>query len=50
MFFRIKELQYHAKPERSDPLFAKRLQEVLAGQFGGISVPLQYLFQGWSVR
>ncbi|WP_075981242.1 manganese catalase [Bacillus massilinigeriensis] len=50
MFYHIKELQYHAKPERPDPLFAKQLQEVLGGQFGEISVALQYLFQGWSVR
>ncbi|MCY8069396.1 manganese catalase family protein, partial [Bacillus haynesii] len=50
MFFHIKELQYHAKPEKPDPLFAKKLQEILGGQFGEISVALQYLFQGWSVR
>lgn len=50
MFYHIKELQYIAKPDRPDPLFAKQLQEVLGGQFGEISVALQYLFQGWSVR
>lgn len=50
MFFHVKELQYHAKPERPDPLFAKQLQEVLGGQFGEISVALQYLFQGWNTR
>lgn len=50
LFYHIKELQYHAKPERPDPLFAKQLQEILGGQFGEISVALQYLFQGWSVR
>jgi Mn-containing catalase len=50
VFFHIKELQYHAKPERPDALFAKQLQEVLGGQFGEISVALQYLFQGWNVR
>ena len=50
MFYHIKELQYQAKPERPDPLFAKQMQEVLGGQFGEISVALQYLFQGWSVR
>jgi Mn-containing catalase len=50
MFYHVKELQYRAKPERPDPLFAKQLQEVLGGQFGEISVALQYLFQGWSVR
>jgi Mn-containing catalase len=50
MFYHVKELQYQAKPDRPDPLFAKQLQEVLGGQFGEISVALQYLFQGWSVR
>lgn len=50
LFFHKKELQYHAKPDRPDPLFAKQLQEALGGQFGEISVALQYLFQGWSVR
>ncbi|WP_090740783.1 manganese catalase family protein [Mesobacillus persicus] len=50
MFYHVKELQYHAKPERPDPIFAKQLQEILGGQFGEISVALQYLFQGWAVR
>jgi Mn-containing catalase len=50
MFYHIKELQYRAKPDRPDPLFAKQLQEILGGQFGEISVALQYLFQGWNVR
>ncbi|QOY37739.1 manganese catalase family protein [Anaerobacillus isosaccharinicus] len=50
MFYHVKELQYHAKPERPDPIYAKKLQEVLGGQFGEISVALQYLFQGWSFR
>ncbi|MFI2857525.1 manganese catalase family protein [Paenibacillus sp. JSM ZJ436] len=50
MFFHIKELQYHAKPDCPDPVFARRLQEVLGGQFGEITVAMQYLFQGWNVR
>ncbi|WP_208588873.1 manganese catalase family protein [Gracilibacillus suaedae] len=50
MFYHVKELQYPAKPDRPDPLFAKQLQEVLGGQFGEISVTMQYLFQGWNVR
>lgn len=50
VFYHVKALQYHAKPERPDPLFAKQLQEVLGGQFGEITVALQYLFQGWNVR
>ncbi|HEY8565578.1 MAG TPA: manganese catalase family protein [Beijerinckiaceae bacterium] len=50
MFFHRKELQYHAKPERPDPIFAKHLQEPLGGQWGEISVMMTYLFQGWSCR
>ncbi|WP_018922091.1 manganese catalase family protein [Salsuginibacillus kocurii] len=50
MFYHVKELQYHAKPECPDPVFAKKLQEILGGQFGEISVALQYLFQGWNTR
>lgn len=50
MFYHIKELQYNAKPARPDPVYAKKLQEILGGQFGEISVMMQYLFQGWNCR
>jgi len=50
MFFHVKELQYKAKPAKPDPLFAVKVQEVLGGQFGEISVMMQYLFQGWNCR
>ncbi len=50
MFFHVKELQYNAKPDRPDPVYAKKLQEVLGGQFGEITVMMQYLFQGWNCR
>jgi len=50
MFFHVKELQYRAKPDRADPVYAKKLQEVLGGQYGEISVMIQYLFQGWNCR
>ncbi|UTR13269.1 manganese catalase family protein [Salipaludibacillus sp. LMS25] len=50
MFFHMKELQYEAKPSKPDPIFANQLQEILGGQFGEISVALQYLFQGWNSR
>jgi Mn-containing catalase len=50
MFFHDKRLQYHARPERPDPTYAKKLQEVLGGQWGEITVSLQYLFQGWNCR
>src|SRR5215207_4461783 len=50
MFFHDKRLQYNAKPDRPDPLYAKKLQEVLGGQWGEISVFMMYLFQGWNCR
>jgi len=50
MFFHVKETQYRCKPDRPDPVYAKKLQEVLGGQFGEISVMMQYLFQGWNCR
>ncbi|MFC4171619.1 manganese catalase family protein [Microvirga sp. GCM10011540] len=50
MFFRQRQLAYHAKPERPDPIFAKQLQEVLGGQWGEMSVMMTYLFQGWNCR
>lgn len=50
MFKHTKMLQHPAKPDRPDPLFAKKMQEILGGQFGEISVAMQYLFQGWNTR
>ncbi|WP_027963705.1 manganese catalase family protein [Halalkalibacillus halophilus] len=50
MFYHVKDLQYEAKPDRPDALFAKQLQEILGGQYGEISVAMQYLFQGFNVR
>ncbi|MCU0500114.1 MAG: manganese catalase family protein [Anaerolineae bacterium] len=50
MFFHVKELQFKAKPDRPNPIFANRLQEVLGGQFGEMTVMMQYLFQGFSCK
>jgi Mn-containing catalase len=50
MFQHRRQLQYQAKPDAPDPLFAKMLQEPLGGQWGEISVMMTYLFQGWSCR
>lgn len=50
MFFHDKRLQFKAKPDRPDPVYAKHLQEALGGQFGEISVMMQYLFQGWNCK
>jgi Mn-containing catalase len=50
MFFHDKRLQYNAKPDRPDPLYARKLQEILGGQFGEITVSMQYLFQAFNCR
>ena len=50
MFYHDKRLQYNAKPDAPDPIFAKKLQEVLGGQWGEMSVMMNYLFQGWNSR
>jgi Mn-containing catalase len=50
MFLRQRKLQYSAKPDKPDAIFAKMLQEPLGGQWGEISVMMTYLFQGWSCR
>jgi Mn-containing catalase len=43
-------LQFDVKPERPDALFAAKLQELVGGQFGEMTVMMQYLWQGWNCR
>ncbi len=50
MFFRTNQFQYNARPDAPDPVYARKLQEVLGGQWGEISVMMTYLFQGWNCR
>src|SRR3954464_8909600 len=50
MFRRMNRMQYNARPDRPDPLYAKKLQELIGGQWGEKSVMTQYLFQGWNCR
>src|SRR5690606_32844711 len=50
MFFRTNKFQYNARPDRPDPVYARKLQEALGGQWGEISVMMTYLFQGWNCR
>ncbi|HYH01008.1 MAG TPA: manganese catalase family protein [Terriglobales bacterium] len=50
MFFHDKRMQYNAKPSNPDPVYAKKLQEILGGQWGEITVSMQYLFQGYNCR
>ncbi|TDC50024.1 manganese catalase family protein [Jiangella ureilytica] len=50
MFFHRQELQHQAKPDRPDAIYARKLQEVLGGQYGEITVAMQYGFQSWNVH
>ncbi|WET77976.1 manganese catalase family protein [Amycolatopsis sp. QT-25] len=50
MFRHTKSLQFEAKPEKPDALYARKLQELIGGAFGEMSVTMQYLFQGWNCR
>jgi Mn-containing catalase len=50
VFRHTKLLQFEAKPERPDPLYARKLQELIGGAFGEMTVTMQYLFQGWNCR
>jgi len=48
MFFHRQELQHKASPDKPDPVYARKLQEVLGGQYGEITVAMQYGFQAWN--
>jgi Mn-containing catalase len=50
MFYHTQNMQYEAKPDGPDAAFARRLQEVLGGKWGEITVAMQYLFQGWNCK
>ncbi|PWR10754.1 catalase [Micromonospora acroterricola] len=50
MFRHDRHLQFKARPEKPDALFAMKLQEILGGQFGEMTVMMQYLWQGWTCR
>ncbi|WP_101524978.1 manganese catalase family protein [Nocardioides houyundeii] len=50
MYRHTKQLQNQVKPERPDALFAAKLQELVGGQFGEMTVMMQYLWQGWNCR
>ncbi|GAA4511885.1 manganese catalase family protein [Actinoallomurus oryzae] len=50
MFRHTDHLQFDAKPEKPDPVFAHKLQELIGGAYGEMTVTMQYLFQGWNCR
>ncbi|MFD8497457.1 manganese catalase family protein [Amycolatopsis sp. NPDC059657] len=50
MFRHTDHLQFQAKPEKPDPVYARKLQELIGGAYGEMTVTMQYLFQGWNCR
>src|SRR3954452_22525318 len=50
MFFHKQELQFTTKPDKPDAVYARRMQEVLGGQYGEITVAMQYSFQAWNIH
>ncbi|UNX55054.1 manganese catalase family protein [Georgenia sp. TF02-10] len=50
MFFHKQELQFASKPDKPDAVYARKLQEVLGGQYGEITVAMQYGFQSWNIH
>ena len=50
MFFHRQELQHKASPDKPDAVYARKLQEVLGGQYGEITVAMQYGFQSWNTH
>ncbi|MEU3289246.1 manganese catalase family protein [Streptomyces longwoodensis] len=50
MFTHTQRLQFEAKLEKPDPAYARKLEELVGGAYGEMSVMMQYLFQGWNCR
>ncbi len=50
MFFHKQELQFKSTPDKPDAVFARKMQELLGGQYGEISVAMQYGFQAWNMH
>jgi Mn-containing catalase len=50
VFYRARQLQYDARPDRPDAVYARQLQEILGGQWGEMTMMTSYLLQGWNCR
>jgi Mn-containing catalase len=48
VFFHKQELQFKSSPSKPDAVYARRMQEILGGQYGEITVAMQYGFQAWN--
>jgi len=50
VFAHTQRLQHEAKPDKPDHIYARKLQELIGGQYGEITVAMQYMFQGWNLQ
>jgi Mn-containing catalase len=50
MFRHTGRLQFESRPDKPDPVYARKLQELIGGAYGEMTVTMQYLFQGWNCR
>jgi len=50
VFLHTSRLQFESKPDKPDPVYAHKLQELIGGAYGEMTVTMQYLFQGWNCR
>jgi Mn-containing catalase len=50
VFLHKQEVQHTATPDRPDAVYARKLQELLGGQYGEITVAMQYGFQSWNTK
>lgn len=50
MFRHTSMLPFEVKPEKPDAWYARKLQELIGGALGEMTVTRQYPFQGWNWR
>lgn len=50
MYFHRQELQHKSTPDRPGAVYARKLQEILGGQYGEITIAMQYSFQAWNMH
>lgn len=46
----MQKLPHVSSPEKPDAVYARKLQEVIGGQYGEITVAMQYSFQAWNAH
>ena len=50
LYIHKQKLQHVSSPEKPDAVYARKLQEVIGGQYGEITVAMQYSFQAWNAH